>query len=219
DDDLHHLIQDKTTALECLTTIRTHFGRSTMARRFKAREDFHHVVHDPSKSIDVYIAAVLTARSTLTNIGCTIDDTDVKDILLMNLHPSYHGIRTNILTSKKEPSLAEVKDTLSTSASAVSVLPSVKTEDSSTSVMPAAMAAYHHSSRSSRHPAPSSSSFGHRPSHDTPSPAPNIDAKGFRWCDPSHEGHCHRCGRAGHIAARCIYDMPQKIKDYVLATP
>ena len=44
---------------------------------------------------------------------------------------------------------------------------------------------------------------------------PRMDG-GFRWCDPSNEGHYHRCGRAGHIAARCIYNMPQHVKDWVL---
>jgi len=33
---------------------------------------------------------------------------------------------------------------------------------------------------------------------------------------PPTKNHCHRCGRSGHIAARCIYDMPQHIKDWVM---
>ena len=45
------------------------------------------------------------------------------------------------------------------------------------------------------------------------------DEKGNRWCDPMNENHCHRCGRIGHIAARCVYDMPDDIKSWVLDRP
>ncbi|KAJ7102797.1 hypothetical protein C8R44DRAFT_808560 [Mycena epipterygia] len=44
----------------------------------------------------------------------------------------------------------------------------------------------------------------------------NSDDKGYHWCDPTNENHCHRCGRSGHIAARCIHNMPQHIKDWVM---
>jgi len=45
------------------------------------------------------------------------------------------------------------------------------------------------------------------------------DEKRYRWCDPTHENHCHRCGRTGHIAARCVIDMPPEIKEWVLRWP
>ncbi|KAJ7502313.1 hypothetical protein B0H11DRAFT_664856 [Mycena galericulata] len=47
----------------------------------------------------------------------------------------------------------------------------------------------------------------------------SFDDKGYHWCDPTNENHCHRCGRSGHIAARCIHDMPQHIKDWVMNGP
>ena len=56
-----------------------------------------------------------------------------------------------------------------------------------------------------------------RPS--SPRPAPSREDKGYRWCDPLNEGHCHRCGRSGHIAARCIHDMPQHVKEWVMNGP
>jgi hypothetical protein len=43
-----------------------------------------------------------------------------------------------------------------------------------------------------------------------------VDDKGFRWCDTTNENGCHRCGRPNHIAARCMYNMPQGIKDHLL---
>ena len=55
---------------------------------------------------------------------------------------------------------------------------------------------------------------------DTTPPPPSLeDDKGFRWCDPTNEGHCHRCGRPGHIAAFCMYSMPRDIREWILARP
>ena len=45
-----------------------------------------------------------------------------------------------------------------------------------------------------------------------------IDDKGFRWADVDRDGVCHRCGRPGHIAARCIYHMPQSVKDWIMSS-
>ena len=47
---------------------------------------------------------------------------------------------------------------------------------------------------------------------------PLIDDKGNRWCDLNSDG-CHRCGRKGHRAFVCIYDMPRSIKDHVMKNP
>jgi gag-polypeptide of LTR copia-type len=46
-----------------------------------------------------------------------------------------------------------------------------------------------------------------------------VDDKGFRWCDPTASGVCHRCGRTGHPAARCMYNMPQHVKDWLMSRP
>ncbi|KAJ7750158.1 hypothetical protein B0H14DRAFT_2636230 [Mycena olivaceomarginata] len=45
------------------------------------------------------------------------------------------------------------------------------------------------------------------------------DKNGYRWCDPTNENHCHRCGRRNHIAARCVADMPKDIKAWILDRP
>ncbi|KAL1658056.1 hypothetical protein GGF50DRAFT_121224 [Schizophyllum commune] len=37
-----------------------------------------------------------------------------------------------------------------------------------------------------------------------------VDDNGYRWCNVNGDD-CHRCGRAGHIAAFCMYNMPEAI--------
>ncbi|KAL1658177.1 hypothetical protein GGF50DRAFT_121116 [Schizophyllum commune] len=41
-----------------------------------------------------------------------------------------------------------------------------------------------------------------------------VDDKGYRWCNVNGDD-CHRCGRAGHIAAFCMYNMPEAIRQKI----
>ena len=109
----------------------------------------------------------------------------------MNLHPSFHTIRTSILSSKTEPMLPEIK-TILTGASS-SILPTPKREDIDTAMVA-------HNQRD-----------GVKCNR-----LPHKDKKGNRWCNPTNEGHCHWCGRMGHIVSRCIHDMPQQVKDWIM---
>jgi hypothetical protein len=128
----------------------------------------------------------------------------------MNLHASYHPIRTTILSHKEEPSLSEIKGILTGASSSVTA---IKSEPLDIALATRAPWASRKPTNSTSSSCPTSSS---RP---TSSSGHGRDEKGFRWCDPTNEGHCHRCGRSGHIAARCIYDMPQQIKDWVMRVP
>jgi hypothetical protein len=40
-----------------------------------------------------------------------------------------------------------------------------------------------------------------------------VNDKGLHWCDTDYDGVCHYCGCSGHIAAHCMYNMPQSIKN------
>ena len=210
--ELQYLVEGKTSSLACMAAIQAHFQKSTMPRRIQAREAFYSIKHDPSKPISVYLHEVESAKQVLSNLGCKIDDTELKDVILMNLHSSWHTIRTSILTAKEEPDLADIKSILSGSAaSAIQV--QVKTEPSAS-----AMAAKIHSPRPSYPSSKPSTNRPPSPSPRPPSPPSPMDTKGFRWCTPSREDCCFRCGKHGHPAWRCMYDMPQQVKDWVLQT-
>jgi hypothetical protein len=52
----------------------------------------------------------------------------------------------------------------------------------------------------------------HRPTHLHP-------YKDFNWLNSENqEGVCFRCGKSGHAAPHCIYDMPKEVKDRILAS-
>ena len=193
-EEMRYLVDGKESGLEAWKAVLDHFQKSNYGGRLKARKEFYNVVHDPSKPISVYIYSVEKAAQVLKNLKVNIEEQELTDILLMNLHESYSNIRTSILTSEDAPDLSRIKSILAGSS-----LPIIKQEYEDF-ILPAANAV-----RAGRRTRPSTSTTS------TP-----IDLKGIRWCNPTNEGHCHRCGRPGHVAHLCIFDMPQHIKDWVM---
>ncbi|KAG6808136.1 hypothetical protein H0H92_005288, partial [Tricholoma furcatifolium] len=80
----------------------------------------------PKSSEFISLTLERCARQKLEAFGVKIDDTEFKDVLLMNLDESFHAIRLNILAQSPEPDLEKVKVMLTSSTSADSV--SVKLE-------------------------------------------------------------------------------------------
>ena len=202
DDEFRYLVNGtKSSALLTWMTLLSHFQKSTMPRRVAAREQLYSVVHDPSKSIDIFIHSVTSAAKVLADLGHKIEDTEIKDILLMRLDDSYATVRTSIMTSKEEPDLATIKDLLSSASDSI---------PQPTVMVHANVVSNGYKSKPKYSP-PSSPTAG--PVHGS---SPPSDNKGFQWCNTTTQDGCHRCGRANHIAAYCIFNMPQNIKDWVM---
>ena len=107
----------------------------------------------------------------------------------MHLDSSYHSVRTTILAQKTEPSLDDIKSILTSSAAADIV--EVKVEHQEIALRMQVC------------------------TQKTKGGSGVIDEKGYHWCDPTNNRACHRCGQPGHIAAHCMYVMPQHVKDWV----
>ncbi|KAF5374694.1 hypothetical protein D9615_008924 [Tricholomella constricta] len=151
-----------------------------------ARAEFYAITHDPDRSIHAYLEALQSARRKMEALGCKVDDTEFKDVLLMHLDTTFHSVQLNILAQTAEPELAKIKSMLN-SSTAADVM--VKSEDVRARA-------------------------GQRGSGRKEGSEGYVDSKGFRWCDISSD-NCHRCGCSGHIAARCMYNMPSHIKDLI----
>ncbi|KII82844.1 hypothetical protein PLICRDRAFT_47475 [Plicaturopsis crispa FD-325 SS-3] len=192
-------VEDAVGAVAAWKALQAHFEKSTMSNRLAARQALYSVVHDPQQPVSLYIQSLTAARAKLDALGVKIDDQEFKDVLLMRLDDSFDSLRTTILAQSPEPDLARISSLLTSSALSGSFASAVKGEESETAL----------SSRSSRSRAKGESARS--------SSAP-VDAKGFRWCDPTADGVCHRCGRSGHRAARCMFDVPSHIKDWVMST-
>lgn len=192
-----YLLEDTASALGSWKALEGQFQKSTMSTRICARRQFYGVEHDTTKPISIYIQALTSARAALKGLGIDISDTEAADVLLMNLDSSFDTIRTSILSSKDEPTLSSIKSILLGAATSATF---VKTE-------PIDLA----------HAVRAGQTLRYRSIPPSGGGASRVDNKGIRWCDTSNPSSCHRCGRSGHIAARCIHDMPQGIKDWVMS--
>jgi hypothetical protein len=197
--DYHYLIEDLESGAEAWKKLKAHFQKSTMGNRMQARKELYAVEHDPSRPVDFYIQAMTSAKKKLTALGCNVEDTEFKDILLMNLHTSFHPIRTNILAQSTEPTLDEMKTLLTSSTSA---------DDYKQEPVESVLLAQ------SRNKGPY---HNHRRGNGSHTTSSQIDEQGFKWCDISNDTCCHRCGRSGHIAARCVHNMPQGVREWIFS--
>ena len=206
-----HLLLRCTLGSVTFAALKTKFEESNYSRQVALRKVFYGAVHDPSKHIDIFIQDVLRARDQLKAIGVDVDDTAVKDVILMNLDESYKDVKTSLLTQPTEPSLATVRSILGNSQLIVNPdsVTTVKTEDTALATRFRRRSSEKGTGRS----------FASTHSRNKENSDGVDDKKGFRWCDPTHDNHCHRCGRTGHIAAACYAEMPPEIKSWIQNRP
>ena len=152
------------------------------------RKAFFGAVHDTSKPVNIFINDILSAKAQLEAIGVTIDDIAIKDVILMNLDESFCDVKMSHLTQPTEPELTTIRSVLTMSGPIVN--PDTTTMKSEEMALSACF---------------SNTSSSHSHSHTSESNHMYLgtkkDERGYRWCDPTHDNHCHRCGHTGHIAA------------------
>ena len=132
----------------------------------------------------------LAAKSKLILLGCTITNTKVINIFLIWLDPSYHPVCITILSQKSEPKLENVKAILTASFASHNVIIKSKPIEE---LLAAAWV-------------------------DCLKRVSQVDDKGLHWCNIDRDGVCYCCGCFGHIAAWCMYSMPQSIKDWIITS-
>lgn len=200
------------------------YESSTWSRRVTLRTAFHRVKHDPTKPIDHYVQKVMELKSQLEALGESISDNYVKDILLSNLDPAYASVRNSLLSQPSgESNLDAVKSvilsatyiTLETSGDVDIAANDILDGMGALSISEQERAMLAKSSRGGYgrkgQGSGTSRSGGSKAYTRSASPTVVEDEKGYRWCDPSNENCCHRYGRSGHIAARCVYDIRKKL--------
>ena len=173
DDEYQYLIEDMESGVEAWKKLKGHFERSTMGQCIAAREAFYTISHDPSRPITTYIQALLSARKKMEALGCKVEDTEFKDVMLMHLDSSFSAVRTIVLAKVDEPSLEEVKAILSSSSTGDSVSGKAESQE-------VAFAARGRGN-----------GLGLGPGQGQ---GQGIQDGEYQWCNPSNPTGCHRCG-------------------------
>ncbi|TRM59966.1 hypothetical protein BD626DRAFT_632769 [Schizophyllum amplum] len=189
--DVEAVVKDKYGGWEMYATLKAKYTKSTMARRVAARKAFYQCSHDfPTQSLEQFITTVRDKARVLTDMGISVADTEILDVILMNIHPAF-------FTRHRHPHLVPALN-----------YDFVKTEEEDTSRLLAANAA--RSGRPQRKDAEPRSG-----GRTLDLSASWMDDKGYRWCDVN-SSDCHRCGHPGHIAAFCMFSMPEAIKQRIM---
>jgi len=191
--------------------LKAEYEKDSCAARLSLRQQFYNIHHDSSQPVSIFINEVQSISRQLTAISRPPGKDEVEDLILLRLDPSFEAIRSSLITRATSPSLTEIISAIKQFeinqrvSHGSSASPLIKTEANE------ALAAYHKgSSRKPRHghfdgniPGSESSVFG---------PVPLKDHR-FDWGNTNNTpGACFRCGITGHVAAKCVHDMPPQIK-------
>ncbi|KAJ3858141.1 hypothetical protein EV359DRAFT_88195 [Lentinula novae-zelandiae] len=198
--DYRHHLRGIKSGLVMWKEIRKFCVSSTLHSQILAWRQFTHVHHDIDRPIGVYLDSIDKAVRALEGFGYRPSDQFHMYTLLANLDPAFHRVRNEVYSTSPVPTLTVVKTKISSECTGTGDgeddFP-VKTEGAN-----AARSGPYTSSYTPR--AQAGGSF-------------RSDDTRFRWCSPVHNDQCRRCGKSGHVADRCVYDMPQHVKDWVIA--
>jgi hypothetical protein len=162
------------------------------------------------KPINIYIQQILDVKGQLVTIGHKIEDVEVKDVILMNLHSSYETITLSLIMQPTKPSLDVICSILNSSSLIIDAPFTVKSK-SIDIVLAMKFKRSDNNKRAGHGHVSGSSGYGHGTSVGGIE-----DDKGYHWGDVTSD-NCHCCGHEGHIATLCVADMPPDIKSQILS--
>lgn len=240
DADYSYIFKSLSSALDAWKAVLRTFVASDFKNQVQVFQYFINYQHDHGLPMPNFIGAIESYVKRLEGLGDRPHDSQIIAVLISNLHSSYSQLQRDLLKKVPAPTLAETKAALLSgdTSAADSDDGVIKKEEEHANVArspaprftgtrPAAGVSARGGSAGLRaatpSPSPSSRLSPHPPSQvDVP---PSQQTQGgslasgnepFRWCRPIHPDQCHRCGRSGHIAAHCVADMPQHVKDWVI---
>lgn len=185
------IIGDKSDPIEIYAALTRTYEGDTPAKRMNLRRRLYHLEHDITQPMSTYLASIRTITSELASIGHSLKADEIRDVVLMNLHPSFEIIGTLLASQDKNGSSDWTIDTLGTQLTSFEESRRINNPASN----PIEMA---HAAYSPR-----------RPQRSTPTSGDNwLNRQGL-------SGVCSRCGHPGHEAIKCFRDMPEHVKERI----
>lgn len=188
------IIGDKSDPVEIYAALTRTYEGDTPAKRMNLRRRLYHLEHDVSQPMSVYLTSIRTITSELASIGHPLKADEIRDVILMNLHPSFEVIATLLASQDKNGSADWTIDTLGTQLT--SFEESRRINNPASNPIDMAHAAY-------------SGPNPRRTQRSAPAPGDNwLNRQGL-------SGVCTRCGHQGHEATKCFRDMPEHVKERI----
>jgi len=92
DTDQYQYIQDATTGPEAWEALSKVYEKRSRANRIALKREFYGYQHNLDAPIQDYISGILGSARKLKAIGVKLEDTDIMDVLLFNLHADWSNI-------------------------------------------------------------------------------------------------------------------------------
>jgi hypothetical protein len=173
--------------------------KDTPSTCMNLRQHFYALSHDPTVGVMPFVNDVLTVVCQLESIKRKPMKDEITDKLLIGLHSSFAVVRTNLSLCTPEPSINEISATLKEFEDNETLRPSFSAPIDSVIKDESALYAnkgYHHGSGGG---------------------GSKLKFDDFDWGNSKgRDGVCFRCGRSGHVAGKCVADMPADAKEHVL---
>ncbi|KAJ8092853.1 hypothetical protein PM082_023486 [Marasmius tenuissimus] len=199
DPEYRYLIEEEVSGLASWKKICNSFDSKNFQAMVTAYKTFISITHDLDYPVSAYIQSIESAAKRLKDLGVPQPDETVMCLMVaqcrdLETRAKLYGLGNPDLKSVKDVMLA--KADLSGENDGEEV-PAIKQESAN-----AARSGY---------PSSGGGRYGGSAGGSRPPPGQR-----FRWCSAVSEDQCRRCGLVGHIADRCIHDMPQNVKDWVI---
>lgn len=105
-------IRDAADGHEAYTALAAIYEKPSRANHISIKRSLYGYIHDTSKPIQDYITSITSLASRLDAINCGLTATDITDVLIFNLDPSYSAIAGTLAASKEEFKVSEVSGML-----------------------------------------------------------------------------------------------------------
>jgi hypothetical protein len=105
-------IRDYEDGLAAWKALADIYEKNSRATRIYLRREFYTFNHDPTKPIMEYITGITTVTSRLQSIKVKLDQTEIVDVIIFNLHGEYSNIAGSLMASKEELTVADVTGAL-----------------------------------------------------------------------------------------------------------
>lgn len=197
----HDTLKGIRTASAAWIALKDAFQKDVRSQRFTLRRRFNNPEHDTSKPVSEYINAIVHAADALAAIGHPPKPVEITDMIIMHLDPGWHVAQTTLTARSTEPPLASVK--------ALLIEQEMLAESRGDSKLTSASDAHDSALKANASRKDySKSRNGNRKRRDVQSDQSDGESDVFSWGNPQSDDACFRCGKPGHIAATCMYKMP-----------
>lgn len=97
DTNYQHRVPESATAPEVWISLHHRYGTVSRARKCQYRAAFWNASHSSSLNIDTFINDVCLAARRLNQIGITISESDISEVLVFNLDASWQSVKSALM--------------------------------------------------------------------------------------------------------------------------